>query len=416
MFWLRIANSATAVHALLLITLCMLVSSVDLHAEDWRQFRGNDSSGVSSETGQPTILNDLASLRWKAALPDRGLSGPIVIGERVFVTASGGYRDDQLRLLCFSTTTGAQIWERQFRATGRTICNKEMCMATPQPCSDGERIFAYYSCNDVICLDLDGNLVWYRGLGHDYPNTSNSQGMSSSPVVVDGVLVLQLDTDSESFSTGLNSLTGETMWKKDRDKSAIWASPVVFHSPASPTAQVLMQSTRGLVSIDHKTGSENWRLEQPCEEIPSTTIAGDLLVAPFKALTILQSQAVMQPPEVLWSDVKLSPDTPTPIAYKDRVYVVKGSVLSSAELLSGKPAWRLRLKSGKTSSSPVAANGRLFLVDEDGVLQAVRLGDGKGEVESRVELGEKIMATPAISGGSLYLRSDQHLWKFAVLE
>ena len=80
-------------------------------------------------------------------------------------------------------------------------------MATPQACSDGERIYAYYSCNDVICLDLDGQLIWYRGLGHDFPNASSSLGMSSSPVVSDGALVLQLDTDSESFATGLDALT-----------------------------------------------------------------------------------------------------------------------------------------------------------------------------------------------------------------
>jgi outer membrane protein assembly factor BamB len=211
-------------------------------------------------------------------------------------------------------------------------------------------------------------------------------------------------------------MTGETLWKKEREKAAIWASPVVFRPAAELAAQVIMQSTRGLASLDPKTGKENWRVEQPCKEIPSTTIAGGLLVAPFKVLTVLRPPGATQAPEALWSDSKLAPDTPTPIAYKDRLYVVKGSVLSCAELETGKSDWRLRLKSGKASSSPVAANGRLFVADEDGVLQAIRLGGDKGEVEGRVELGEKIMGTPAISGGGLYLRSDRHLWKFGIAE
>ncbi len=169
-------------------------------AEDWRQFRGNTSSGVSSESNLPVELDDARTLQWKVPLPGRGLSGPVVIGDRVFLTASSGYRDDRLHVLCFSVVTGEQLWDRQFRATGRTVCHEAMCMATPQPCSDGERIYAYFSCNDVICLDLDGNLIWYRGLGLDYPNASSSLGMSSSPIVVDGTLVLQLDTESEALA------------------------------------------------------------------------------------------------------------------------------------------------------------------------------------------------------------------------
>ena len=210
--------------------LCLVVLSGNIRAEDWRQFRGNESSGVSSESNLPTKLDEAQTLKWKTPLPGRGLSGPVVIGDRVFLTASSGYRDDRLHVLCFSAATGEQLWDRQFKATGRTVCNEFMCMATPQPCSDGERIYAYFSCNDVICLDLDGTLIWYRGLGLDYPNASSSLGMSSSPIVVDGTLVLQLDTDSESFVAGLNALTGETRWKLDRDKSAIYASPVLFRS------------------------------------------------------------------------------------------------------------------------------------------------------------------------------------------
>ncbi len=393
--------------------LSLIALSGSVHAEDWRQFRGNESSGVSSEPNLPVKLDQAETLQWKTSLPGRGLSGPVVIGDRVYLTASSGYRDDRLHVLCFSAATGKQLWDRQFQATGRAVCHEAMCMATPQPCSDGERIYAYYSCNDVVCLDLDGNLIWYRGLGFDYPQASSSLGMSSSPIVADGTLVLQLDTDTEAFVAGLDALTGETRWKLDRDKSAIWASPALYHSSTNALPQVILHSKKSLLSVDPKTGAENWKVEQACATIASTTVAGDLLVTPLGELSAFRPLGTKGTPELVWSEAKLSPDTPTPVAYNDRVYVLKGSVLTCADLKTGKVDWRMRLDSKSAYSSPLAGNGHLYLVDESGVLQTIRLGETKGEVASRLELGEAIMGTPALAGGALYVRSDKHLWKFA---
>ena len=393
--------------------LSVIVLSGTARADDWRQFRGNESSGVSTEPNLPVQLDEAETLKWKTPLPGRGLSGPVVVGDRVFLTASSGYRDDRLHVLCFSVATGELQWDRQFKATGRTVCHDSMCMATPQACSDGERIYAYYSCNDVVCLDLDGNLVWYRGLGFDYPNASSSLGMSSSPVVVNGTLVLQLDTESESFVAGLDALTGETLWKLDRERSAVYASPALYHPSDSAAPQVVLHSRKSLLSIDPRTGNSNWEVAQSCGSVSSTTVAGDLLVSPLNELSVLRPIGASGTPEKVWSDARLTPDTPTPVAYENRVYVLKGSVLTCADLKTGKIAWRLRLDCKGAYASPLAGNGHLYLVDENGVLQTVRLEGTKGEVASRLELGEAIMGTPALAGGALYLRSDKHLWKFA---
>jgi len=383
------------------------------HADDWRQFRGNHSSGVSPEAELPWDLESAGALQWQVPLPGRGLSGPIVVGKRVILTASSGHRDDRLHIMCFSTQTGELEWRRQFNATGRTICNRTMCMATPQPCSDGVRIFAYYSCNDVLCLDMEGTLIWHRGLEYDHPNASSSVGMSSSPIVAHDTLVLQLDNDSQSFAIGLDALTGETRWKIDREKTAIWASPTLFRSSDDSPAQVILQSTKSLMSLDQRTGRKNWEIEQRCEDVASTTVAGELLVAPLRALSALRPGIETTSPKVLWSDAKLTPDTPTPVAYLGKVYVLKGSVLTCVDLISGEVHWRMRLNTKSISASPLAGAGHLYVVDEAGLLQTIRLEDGMGEIVSRMELGEKIMATPALAGGALYLRSDHHLWKFA---
>jgi outer membrane protein assembly factor BamB len=336
-----------------------------------------------------------------------------VVGDRVVVTASDGYRDDDLYILCFSTSTGQRLWQRQFKATGRTICHDAICMATPQPCSDGERIYAYYSCNDVACLDCEGNLIWYRGMGLDYPNASSSLGMSSSPVVADDTLVLQLDTDSDSLVAGLNVHTGETRWQLDRPHSAIWASPVLFRGAGSSRPQVILHSKDSLLSIDPRKGATNWEVAQGCAQIASKTVAGKMLLVPFGELTALLPVSGSGRPETVWKETRLTPDTPTPVAYRDRVYVLKGSILICAELETGKLDWQLRLDCGTCYASPLAGNDHVYLVDENGVMQTIQLGGAKGQVASRLELEERIMCTPALANGALYVRSDKHLWKFS---
>ena len=181
--------------SLLLTTALTLAGS--LGAADWTQFRGPNGDGLSSDTGVPVRL-DPSSITWSISLPGRGFSSPLILGDKVFVTAGSGARQDRLHVLCFRVTDGALLWERQFWATGRTMTHEKIGAATPTPASDGKPIYAIFSSNDCVAVDLEGRLLWFRGLGRDYPNASNSLGMSSSLVVVDGVVVAMVENDSES--------------------------------------------------------------------------------------------------------------------------------------------------------------------------------------------------------------------------
>jgi outer membrane protein assembly factor BamB len=232
-------------------------------------------------------------------------------------------------------------------------------------------------------------------------------------VVADETLVLQVDTDAESYVTGLDSNTGETRWKLDRPSSAVYASPVLYRSSDQPNPQVILNSNQSLLSIDPSTGNKNWEVAQGCASIPSTTVAGDLLLTPLNEFTALRPNGSTDSPDSVWSESRLNPDTPTPVAYDGRVYVVKGPILSCADLKTGKADWQLRLNSANSYASPLAGNGHLFLVDENGLLQTIRLDGKKGEVASQIDLAEKILGTPALADGALYVRSDKHLWKFA---
>jgi outer membrane protein assembly factor BamB len=198
-----------------ILTCAALLGSLTFASADWRQFRGPAGNGIVNDPALPTQL-DTKNIHWTIDLPGRGLSSPIVVGDRVYLTAASGPKQDRLHVICFSAKDGKKLWERQFRATGRTMTHEKTCVAAPTPVSDGERIFAIFSSNDVLCLDLDGNLLWLRGLTRDYPNASNSLGMSSSLTVADGVLITMVENDSESFTAGLDAKTGVNRWKLDR--------------------------------------------------------------------------------------------------------------------------------------------------------------------------------------------------------
>ncbi|HTD67604.1 MAG TPA: PQQ-binding-like beta-propeller repeat protein, partial [Candidatus Limnocylindria bacterium] len=162
-----------------------LLAALQFATADWPQFRGPLGNGIASAADVPAKL-DTNSIAWAADLPGRGLSSPIIIGDRVFVTCSSGPKQDRLHVICFNAKDGTKRWERRFWATGRTMSHDKTSVAAPTPASDGERIFAIFSSNDLVCLDLEGNLIWIRGLTRDYPNASNSLGMSSSLTVTDG--------------------------------------------------------------------------------------------------------------------------------------------------------------------------------------------------------------------------------------
>jgi outer membrane protein assembly factor BamB len=387
-------------------------------AADWPQFRGADSSGFSSEKNAPTTIAD--NIAWSVDLPGRGLSGPIVVGGKVFLSASSGYSQDRLHVLCFDAKTGKKLWERQFWATGRTLCHPKMCNATPTPASDGKRVFAFFSSNDVICLDLDGNLQWLRGMTHDYPNASNSIGMASSPVVAGETLIVPVENLSESFTAGLDVTTGTNRWKLDRPLLDNWTSPIVIHGKNRDDDLVMLQSAKGLVALRPYTGYEEWRYDGGAGTIPSSAHSGGLLFVPSNGLTALEPSAAGQPPRVLWQSSKLAPATASPLVDGSRVYNLNGAgVVACADAKSGDILWQLRLvvtlgekSSGAAfTSSPVAAGGHLYFVNEEGVAFIVKAGETAGEIVASHAFGETILATPAIADGALYVRSDKHLWK-----
>lgn len=383
-----------------------------LSAADWLQFRGNEVNGVAATELLATWSGD-QSVEWQAELPGRGLSAPIVIGDRVVVTCSSGYSQDRLHVLCFDMETGTKEWERQFWATGRTGSHPKTCVAAPSPASDGARIFAFYSSNDLACLDLEGNLLWYRGLTYDYPNASNSLGMSSSLLVTGDTVVAMVECDAESFTIGVDAATGETRWRLDRPRKANWTSPALWSPDPDSNPLVLLQSSQGVAAVNPTTGKVVWSYDDGASTIPSLVVAGDTAFVPSHGITAIRAgKTTPEVPEILWQAGSLSPGTASPIVVGDAVYIInRGGVLTCADMADGSRQWQARLK-GPFSASPVVVGGKLFVVNEEGLTQVVDL-ENEGETISTMELGEGVLGTPAVAGGAIFVRSDGHLWRIA---
>ena len=390
------------------------VFMVSAHA-DWPQFRGINASSVSSDSKLPTQFGTEKNqnIAWTAKLPGRCVGGAIVVGDQVITTSSSGMDQRRLHLISLNDKDGSIRWQQEFVARGRPFCHPTSANAAPTPASDGKNVYAFYSSNDLVCCDLSGNLVWYRSLSTDFPKAGNDVGMSSSPVVVDGVCIVQVECQGDSFAAGLSCEDGSILWKKTRPQKANWASPVAIQTPSKQN-MVVMQSNENLIAIEPKSGKEFWSKDLACSTIPSAMAVEGRLLVPASGLTAYDLTSVGDSPSKLWDNNKLSANACSPLVVDKRVFTISRTVLACADLYSGELKWQTRLADAKSIwSSPVVANNLLYIFTEEGKCLVVSLGEEKGEIVATNDMGESVLGSPAISGNALYVRGVSSLWKIA---
>ena len=382
---------------------------------DWPMFRGPNAGSVSIDSKVPTKFGgeQKENVAWRTELPGRSVGGVIVLGDQAITTSSSGMDQRRLHLISVGTKDGAVKWQQEFVARGRPFCHPTSANAAPTPASDGKHVFAFYSSNDLACVDLDGNLVWYRSLSTDFPKAGNDVGMSSSPVVVDGVCIVQIECQGDSFAAGLNAEDGKIVWKLDRPKQANWSSPTIVKM-LSGEQVVVMQSSEDLLAVSPKTGKILWEMKLRCSTIPSTFAAEGRLFVPAGGLTAFDLSSVGSSPSKLWDNNKLSSNACSPLVVGKNVYTISRTVLACGDLFSGESKWQTRLADAKSIwSSPVVAGNNLYVFSDDGRCFVVELGDTEGKVVSTNELGEAVLGSPAISGNAMYVRGVSSLWKIA---
>lgn len=384
-------------------------------AADWPEFKGRLGRGVAVGERLRSTWNESEGIAWKADLPGRGASSPIVVGDLVVVTAASGPRQDCLHVLALDRQSGKPRWHRTFWAAGRTLCHSTSSVAAGTPASDGKRIVALYSSCDLFALDLEGRLLWQRNLAVEHPKSGNDVGMGASPRIIDGTVVVQVDCQGDAFATGIDVATGSERWLVPREKIASWSSPIEVSTPGEGPC-VLMQNPNGLELRKPADGSIVWNWKGECSGIPMTTESGGILLVPGSGLSALRPQAAVDgvPEEPAWSSTKLSCGIASPLVWGDSVACVnRAGVLGVGSLSDGSLRGQVRL-AGSFWASPIVVGETIVATSKEGTTFLVSVGaDGTPQIIGQNELPGTFTATPAVADGSLYLRSEEALWKVA---
>ena len=421
----------------------------------WPSFRGPRASGVADGQALPERWSgvDGTNIRWRTPIPGLAHSSPIVQGGRVFVTSAiSADRDAAFRpglygagtastdrsvqrwvVYALDAATGEVLWEA-VAAEGRPRDARHVknTYASATPATDGRYVVALFGSQGLHAFDLEGRRVWTKDLGrldagaYDVPQLE--WGPASSPIIAGDLVIVQCDTQGESFLLAVDVHTGDTVWRTARDELPSWGTPSVYDGPTG--AAIITNGSNFIRGYDLRTGRERWRLGGSSRiTAPTPIVAGDLLIvasgrapeAPIFAvrraatgdITLAPRQA--SSPAVAWRLPRRGPYMPTPIAYRGRLHALHDAgILDAYDVETGAEIYRRRIPHAGFgfSASPVAADGRLYLAGEDGVVFVVRAG-ARFELLAANDMGEPLMATPALAGGVMYVRGARHLFAVA---
>jgi outer membrane protein assembly factor BamB len=386
----------------------VLAPAVAVFAGDWSQFKGPNASGVSPEKNLPTEWSKDKGIKWKTPLPARGVSSPVVAGNKVYITCSSGTRDDRLHVLCFDASTGKQLWHRQLQGTGGTACHPKTCMAANTPVADETGVYALFATGDLAAFDSDGTLRWYRSLVSDYPTITNQVGMASSPVLVQDRLIVPMDNAGESFIAAIDTKYGKNVWKVERPRDINWVTPLVRTLPGK--TEVLFAGSTGLISYDAANGDKRWTYKGGAGSIPTAALDGDSLYLPVAGVSKvkLNDTGVVGEPE--WKTAALQTGMSSPLVYGGRVYTLSGQgFVSCADAKTGKQLYKERLK-GAFSASPIAGDGKIYCLNETGVCNVLKADSNEFDILATNDLGEETLGTPAIANGVIFIRTDKAVY------
>jgi outer membrane protein assembly factor BamB len=378
-------------------------------AGDWPQFRGPDGKAVSDEKGLPIKWSKTENVRWRAELPGRGVSSPVIAAGRIYVTAASAYRERRLHVLCFDAANGKQLWQRQLAATGSTMCHPKTSMAAPTPVTDGRNVYALFATGDLAAFNRDGDLLWYRALLRDYPDISNQVGMAASPVLAGDTLLVPLENAGDSFALGVDVKTGRNRWKAPRRRDINWVTPMVarFHGKTA----ALFQTAGEITAYDAGSGEILWSYKgNNLGSVPSPALLDDLVIVPGTPSLALRISEGGNP-EVVWKSRKLKAAYASPVVHKGRIYAMTDIGVACLDASSGKEIWSERLGNG-FSASPIIADGKLYVAKEEGDTSVVELSE-EPKIIANNSLKEPLLATPAIADGAIYLRTEKHLYCIA---
>ena len=409
-------------------------------ADDWPQFRGPSGDGRTGATGLPLTWSESERVKWKTPVHGRGWSSPVIGGNQVWVTTATEDGQD-LSVLCVNKEDGKIIHDlKLFRVEKPQFAHKFNTYASPTPVIEGDRIYVTWGSPATACLDTkNGKVVWQR---RDI-ECNHYRGAGSSPISFGGLLIMNFDGSDHQFIVALDKKTGKTAWKQQRsidfkdlgadgkpESEGDWRK--AFSTPHIATARgrlmLVSQGAKAVYGYEPQTGKELWRVEERQNHSASARpIAGlDLIfvntgwssgqilaIRPGQNGSVLDANSTTPNPDgpgVVWKSKRNVPKKPSMLLVDDLLYTIDdGGIAGCLEAKTGREVWRERL-GGNFSASPLASEDRLYFFNEEGKTFVVSTGREFKKLAEN-QLGDGFMASPAVSGRALFLRSRSHLYR-----
>jgi len=406
------------------LALLPVILALGLSAANWPQWRGPSLDGVSDEKGLPTKWSTDENVTWKLALPGRSGATPIIWGEHIFLNVADG---DDLYLWAVDRKAGSVLWKKKI-AGGNFKINKQN-MSSPSPVTDGKTVFIMTGTGIFKAFDFTGNELWSREIQKDYGAFGLNWGYASSPLLWNNTLYVQvlhgMKTDDPSYLLKIDPKSGKTLVKIERPTDAIVESPDSYTTPAIWTSgkqsEIIITGGDVVTGHDPATLKELWRANvlnpqnNPMNRIIASPVVRDgLIYAPTRVrpLSALRpgGKGDVSKSHLVWQNPN-GPDVPTPVTDGKYLYVTNDRGIiwcldakTGAEVYGGK-----RIKAAIYSSSPVLADGKLYVTNEDGLVTVVKAGP-EFEVLAENDMKDYTLSSPAVSDGQLFIRTAGYLF------
>jgi len=394
-------------------------------AEDWPQWRGPNLNGISGEKNLPLRWSGEENVAWKLSMPSKTGATPIIWGNNIFLNVAD--TDNNLYLWCVDKTKGTVSWKKLI--TGGNYQINKQNMSSPSPVTDGRNVFVMTGVGILKSFDFSGTEQWARDIQKDYGKFGLNWGYANSPLLYEDSLYIQvthgMKTRDPSYVLRIDKKTGKTLWRVERPTLAIRESPDSYSTPQllkyPDHFEIVVLGGDCVTGHDPETGKEVWRgnglnpTNNPnYRTIASVVIFGDIIYAPTRERPLIAFRAGgkgdITESHKLW-EFNNGPDVPTPVTDGKYFYAVNDRGITwCLDARSGKQIWGAkRIRPATYSSSPVLADGKIYITNEEGLTTVLKAGD-QFEVLAENDLADYTLSSPAISGGRIFMRTTHFLY------
>ncbi len=394
-------------------------------AENWPAWRGPSANGLSGETYLPVKWSKTEGIAWRLPLPARSGSTAIIWGDRIFLTVAE--KGEELDLWSIERNGGKMLWKQ--RLSGGNHTPRKQNMSSPSPVTDGQHVWVMTGTGFLRAFNYAGKEIWGRDIQKEYGRFGLNWGYASSPLLHRDALYVQvihgMRTDDPSYILKIDKVSGKTIWRQERLTNAIRESPDSYTTPAllryGTTEEIVITGGDVVTGHDPATGRELWRMDglnpqnHPGYRIVASPFVFDGIVyAPTNQRPMLAiksgGRGDITTSHRIWS-FDSGPDVPTPVTDGKLLYVVRDNgVMFCLDARTGKTVYGPeRLRPATYSGSPVLADGKIYVTNEDGVTMVVRAGP-KFEILAENDFAEYTLSSPAVSDGQIFIRTDAALY------